>query len=1079
MRVKNCRLPILAFILVFAFFGCTLQGDKEEDELEEVKYDSFKIFVDDVGPVPEQDMTGKLTGRRGMMKDGNLDGRPDSFYQLPKPNAGIIGLIFGDDGYAAGGKAFGMTAFKAGQTHYETPLASLTRWVREDTVISIDESQYLGMPDTVLYLNRITGEEMTAPLTGKKEEVVFSAWPMGLVTLGLDMTTKSYFVKEDYKDDGFTPQAGEELYGRCIDEPESPGDEDKPDYMEVCQKLEDAGMLAESGMVTCGDDEQCEGDNSCLSGYCYDSEFKVFQAEPWGVKRCMQEMYYHNDGAGGTRFNACLMNNCLHTSSVSRCFDKCKVEQLSDENGCSGEYNPEIGDVVYVIKSPAGTYQIQAGGAVISSNSLSVFFDYMDADCNFHTADSEWANVGQVVVEMTEGADGGTTFTLPPGSLELGCNSFEDKAMLGFTFAELSEGTYKFKITLKQYQISTEVLVTAGFAGMSIEERGAYISQLEKNQKDNDVVTIFCDKSSPSYEGSFVVSNFVGGDNRVAEIKDLTFVMHETYVQDIDEYGLGRGFIDVLAVDPVYKTELMDLDVGMIQGYIWSVIDADSFPDWDMDELNGAIFGTTADNRHTKYIDTDDIQASAFYLDQPMTPGLFTFHGNTGWNIYPKAPYGNNSDQPFVLGNFDTDEIYMPNKPFLKVDPRYAGCNFEADYWGDFLYLKLADERGFIDGSLQRVYSCERMDNIISEYFGSRDKQEFIADAEAYNAWPYWNCRISCLKDTDGGLNGCYTLEDCLDLCTDEDPITVENSRPVTQCDMPGYERLSLTVDVVIPPAFLGSPKYAHLFNEPTDPLACFDADAMSCSDDGSRLMRCVSGLWVEELNCADSDEVCRPTASSFACERTQCSQNEECEMACSGDRLLECNDGEWAVSETCEEGYTCHDKQCRKIWEPLRVGLIANSTLMISGDGGLSTEIAGIPGGYLNFSSNVSRYFVPLPYMPYVTTAAITTMATTDWVTFQMYMAIFDRDGNVFAMSKDPTNTDPGFTASHLVMWNSNWVGPDMEGWTLAEIEVSPTALSLTGTVNPATTIMSMSFGDLETGGQDNLTPSNVPQWQ
>jgi hypothetical protein len=1076
MRIKNCRLPILAFVLVFAFFGCTLQGDKEEDGFEEVKYDTFKIFVDDVGPVPEQDMTGNLSGRWGMMKDGNVDGRPDSFYQLPKPNAGIVGLIFGDDGYAAGGKAFGMTAFKAGQTHYETPLASLTQWVRDGAVLSIDESKYMGRPDTLLYLDRITGEEMTAPLTGKKEEVVFSALPMGKVTLGLDMTTKSYFTKEDYKDDDFTPQAGEELYGRCIDEPESAGEEDKPDYREVCQMLDEAGMLADYGKVPCAADDQCDSGYSCTQGYCHGGG--VFQAEPWGVKRCMQEMFYHNDGAGGTRFNACLMNNCLDSSNVSGCFDKCKVEQLSDENGCSGEYSPEIGDVAYVIKSPAGTYQIQEGGAVISSNSLSVFFDYMDADCNFHTADADWAHIGQVVVEMTEGADGGTTFTLPPGSLELGCNSFEDKKMLGFTFAELSEGTYKFKITLKQYQISTKLLVSAGFAAMNMEAQGAYISQLEKNQKDNDVVTIVCDKSSPSYEGSFVVSNFIGGDNLVANIKNLTFVMHETYVQEIDEYGLGRGFIDVLAADPVYMTELMDLNVAMIQGYIWSVIDADSFPDWDMDTLNSSIFGTTADNRHTKYIDTDDIQASAFYLDQPMTPGLFTFHGNTGWNIYPKAPSGNNSDQPFVLGDFDTDEVYMPMKPFLKVDPRYAGCDFDGDYWGDYLYRQLAEERGFVDGALGRVYSCERIDNLISDYFGSRDKQDFIADAEAYSAYPYWNCRISCLKDTDGGVNGCYTLEDCLDLCPEGDPKAAQKE-PFTQCQMPGYERLDLTVEVSVPPAFRGSPKYAHLFNEPDDPLSCFETDALSCSDDGSRLMRCVSGLWVEEANCADTDEVCRPTASSFACDRTQCSRTEECELACSGTRLLECSDGEWAVSDTCEEGYTCHEKQCRKIWEPLRVGLIPISTLMTSGTGGLSTEIVGIPGGFVNYSTNVSRYFIPLPYMPYVTSAAASTIATTDWVTFQMYMAIFDRDGNVYAMSKDPTNTDPDFTLSHLVMWNTNWVGPDMEGWTLAEVEISPGALSLTATVNPATTILSMSFGDLETSGEDNLNPSNVPQWQ
>ncbi len=1080
MRFQNSLLPILAVFLLLAASSCTLQADKEEDAFEEVKYDSLKMIVDDVGPVAEQDMTGNWTGRMGFMNDSNLDGRPDSFYQLPSPTAGIIGLAFGDDGYAAAGKAFGMARFKAGQTQYETPLKSLTEWVRDGVILEIQESRYVDQPDTLVYLDRMSGEEMTAPLTGKKEEITYDAPVLGLVTLGQDLVTKSYPASEQYKIDDYVPKAGEELYGRCIDEPEDNGDEDEPDYQEVCMKLDDAGLLSVYGNVPCADDADCDSGYSCQWGYCYNRQERVFQQEPWGVTRCMQEMYYHNDGAGGTRFNACLMNKCLKVSDskVPGCFEKCKVEQLSDENGCSGEHNPEINDVVYVVKSPMGVYQIEEGGAVVGTNSLSVFVDYMDADCNFHSAGNEWTNVGQVVVQMTEGAQGGTTFTLPPGALELGCNSFEDKKLLGFTFAGLQDGNYKFKVTLKSYKIKTSLLVDAKFVEMKMQEQSEFIAGLEENQKENDVVSIYCDKAGAPYEGTFVVSDYVGGDDMAAYFENLTFLMYETYVQDIDEYTLGKGFIDVLAADPIYQYNLMEFDVSMIQGYIWSVIDEESFPDWDMDALNSAIFTTTQDNRHTKYNENDDIQASAFYLDQPMTPGLFTFHGNAGWNIYPKAPYGSNNDQPFVLGNFETDAIYMPMRPFTKVNPAYSGCNFTADYWADFLYHDLAEERGLIDGKLQRVYSCERLDNLINDYFGGRDEATFIEDAEAYNAWPYWNCRINCLKNTDGGTNGCYTLEDCLDRCTTEDP-KVLGKRVLDQCEMPGYDYMNLQVDVTIPAEFQISPKYSHLFNEPADPTLCFDEDALTCNDDGTKLMRCVSGRWVEEEDCAAMETICLPTASSYACDDNRCDPDDECELACSGKRVLECVDREWIVSETCGDGYTCDAKQCKPVWEPLRVGLIPLSTLSPAGDTGLSTQIPGVPGGYVDFVPGVAHYLVPLPYMPYVTPEAASTISTTDWVTFQLYMALFDRDGNVYAVSKNPANTDPSFTQSHMVMWNSNWVGADMEGWTLAEVEIAPGSLSLTGTVNPFETLLQMTFGDIEASGEENLEPASVPQWK
>ncbi|MCZ7584785.1 MAG: hypothetical protein M5R36_16445 [Deltaproteobacteria bacterium] len=101
---------------------------------------------------------------------------------MDRPTAGIVGLSFGDDGFASGAKAFAMAKFRPGQTEYEIPVESLTKWVRRGAAMGYRPGRYKDVPNTLVYTDRVTGTEAEAPLTGQRESVDYELASLGMAS---------------------------------------------------------------------------------------------------------------------------------------------------------------------------------------------------------------------------------------------------------------------------------------------------------------------------------------------------------------------------------------------------------------------------------------------------------------------------------------------------------------------------------------------------------------------------------------------------------------------------------------------------------------------------------------------------------------------------------------------------------------------------------------------------------------------------------------------------------------------------------------------------------------------------------
>ncbi len=481
-------------------------------------------------------------------------------------------------------------------------------------------------------------------------------------------------------------------------------------------------------------DADCDDYNSL----CKFEEDEGFFAKGWSRTDCKQRLFNISKDPRGKKYVTCV-KKCKKdgASNFQSCQQDCVDESMQDVYGCDGMYGPEVRDIIYIVRRGNDVFRVEKGFTLMDGDTLGVFVDYADVEGD--TA------AGQMIV-----AFGGnqTTLDMPNGGIKF--NSFEDKVYVGFTVAgPLASGTYNFTITLVDRECGNQGVPAAG--SFASEGQSADNAKLPTS---------------------------------------MTFEMFEVYDRGLDKYTLGKGFVDISSIKMQtggnYLYELMEFDVAIVQAYFWGFSQTDKFTDLTWDNVNKLIFTTTHDTRKTKYDETDDIQAMAFYIDQPMSAGLFTFYGDEGWNIYPKSPYGDNEDQPFMRGDFETTSIKIPYWPIYEVNTQYTGCVVPCEYWIDYIY---DDARSSVRG------------------FGSRS--EAIQHCEAHSADPFWIDTFTCYKKAQSANNGCISLSDCLDDV--DDP---SNNAP-NLCEV--IDDVYLKVRVNVDQAYLANETYADVLAKTGD----------------------------------------------------------------------------------------------------------------------------------------------------------------------------------------------------------------------------------------------------------------------
>ena len=890
--IRNLILLALVTALALMFLGCELEADREEDVLpQEGVGETFKIYADDIGLIPEIDETGNQSGRFGFYWDVDQDADPlqpytqsglaknmdayDRFYQLKKPLVGITALGFGDDGYASGAAPIALAMLNDKEQHYEIPLKPLTEWVNEARTLGYIANHGKDQPDTLVYMDRVGKIEMQAPLNG---ETMMKR--MNFRTLGkLDLNRKSVPYTEDQVETVEYPQVV--ALGDVT--PFAFGDKDTNcgDFGNIC--------------------EQAKG--SFASG--------------WSVTECQQKMFNYYKSSSGAAYVRCLQD----CGNWRNCHSQCREENMGDEYGCGGAYAPDALDGIIVYNNDGQISFGEQGDTITGTTALAVFMDYADADCGISASPQ---NLGWLDVTVRLRENSGTISTLAQETYELNdraqCSSFEDGNFYGVSFDNpLPSGTLIFDFSMRDAT---------------------------------------CDKSGRALRFEMNVVDSLETDNGIdvgVTQRDMRY--YGVFSPQVNRFNFGKGFLAVESIPASFVYELSEFDLGIIQGYLWSYVGNDEIASLPWDEFQGAIFGTTENDRGTKYDESDDIQASAFYIDQPLMPGLFTFYGDAGWNLYPKGPSGAaNEDQPFIRGDFETTEIHMPMKPAIWVDPKYTGCAPVCSYYIDMIYDKVQDE---------------------IDTFGE-DREAALGSCQTDFRDEFWSCRINCWNKADSRLNGCISIDECLDECP-----SAPSGGNESYCDGNNIDELLLNFTVDIDPAYLENCTYLKLFYPPDSP------------------------------------------------ETAHCTYSE---------------------TEVLN-------------WNPVRVGIYAiTAGNTLEPLESWPVVVDAVPGQ--------SQYKLSLPYGPKIPNYFLPISTESGATQGQMYLAIYNDDYVLGSGFYGPdANADDDYV--FLLIYAYNWVSPSMVGWSLGTVSGN----SITGFVNPLTTDIRMTFGDLRAisgmlGIDDFLSP-------
>jgi hypothetical protein len=514
-----------------------------------------------------------------------------------------------------------------------------------------------------------------------------------------------------------------------IDPGEEPGDEYEPE-----------GEGDYTPLAFGDPDPRC----SDWTAHCQKLAACGYYGPEWSDVQCVKQLFAFTKSSPGQRFLRDIAGCNLQGScgEYLGCRQGIWNEQFVDGFGCGNSYGPEANDFVLLVERGGQLYKEQPGYTLQNGEKLAIFVDYKDVEGNFSGG---WLHI--------EGA--GNTISLPVG-YSLGFSAFKDKAMVGFTVqTPLPAGEYNLVLRM--------------------EDGGCLVQGVP-------------------FRVNFKSAGVGVGDNAPIEGR-VPFEMFEIYSLAIDKYNMGEGFVDLAAFNTYtenqFAYELTPFDVGIIQGYVWSMSGVDNFKLMTLDDLNRSIFTTTHDINGTKFDETDDTQSYAFFIDQPMTPGLFTFYGDAGWNLYPIGPYGANDDQPFEWAAFDTTRVKVPFSPIYSVSDQYVGCNDTCDYWIRLVYSQP-------DGLTVPGYTADKMD-------------QAIADCQANSDDEFWRGLLSCYRKAAGSLDACVPL----DVCVGSLPKPLNRGKRI--CDR--AENIPLHVAVTIPPEFLASTTYGPVIQNATGNL--------------------------------------------------------------------------------------------------------------------------------------------------------------------------------------------------------------------------------------------------------------------
>ena len=759
----------------------------------------------------------------------------------------------------------------------------------------------------------------------------------------------------------------------------------------------------------------------------------------------------------------------------------------------------------------------------------------------------------------------------------IGKDSYDDNKMIGFTVdGPLFEGTFTFAVTLYDGSITktftlpdespyadrkldnqfveTDELIPNQFTqscqkGGQATSKFSFASVANPNSKITgwdqiDVIKPLYSDHYSKWNISWDLSRYKDSNSDDKDEKekiknefkvfDLPVLdLYQIYDSEISKFNIGKGFIDVRTMSPAYLYELMDFDVAIIQGLIGVMSGRLTLGEMSWSDFSKSLFITTDTFSGTKWDKSDDLTSLAFYVDQPMTSGLFTFYGDKGWNLYPIAPGSLENDQPFIWGSFDDTTIKIPLRPYNITPIQYAGSNDSCEYWAMLLdgyngqaprddyaaampeglraflmdrfcpngkdptnkadcplgeYALFASKLGDDGAANKKLFTnVQKRKNgkIFTDGFLHMSQQfarEVCSNTFGDSCTQRW---IQCYKKADMGINGCYSIQDCLGSCDKEFDCNSTNN-PITKyqdgykkviSDLPDSEDINLDVLLKVHPDYLSQPK------------------------------GCVN----ECLSIPEIDKTCdwdQPEAHSVTCYLL--TELNTCDKKCAGKTPAECANSVSCAADaknTNQQIYlfdncsqvTCQEDPVRKKWEYR--GAASNATIHVStciedvpddtltdlnnksvviqqkknplGIGVFAitsdNQYAPLPGGWLPIHyPEQNRYEISLPYGPGMPMKMLPVTLVSSGIQGQMNLAIFQKLESGTLTMYNPYGScfiPPDDTIEHdwywLVMYQYNWTGftADMIGWSLGPVDSVENTIY--GTADPHKEILSVTFGD------------------
>lgn len=755
------------------------------------------------------------------------------FYQLDKVTAGITAIAFGDDGFATGAKPVAVAKVRPGTRDYEVPLESIKLWINENDVTGYVPGQYIDEPNWLSYHDPILGDEVRAPLTGNAVSKDYDLAEVGLLdvaeALGVS-GTKSNSNGDTKKDYSTYTDAGIEPFeiGAKNQHCESGLNLEK-----VCKKfkglmnletINTARYQSREGRntykwnwATSANDAQkkCEqslfyslqyggrsGSDliSCLRD-CSGSSEELLACKIDCQRNVMGDQY----SCGGS-FPPDVMSARLvvHRNEPIRWEP---VEALKGKNIDCYDY-PEGERESYC--NAVYSEFVENGVTVSGDDTLSLYVEYADVEANIWGGKLSVSLNGGDPVEYALDKYAlkpkhrknqerifdtyGTCSEMTDEAFKEYCrsayttNSFDDARMIGVMFEfsdQVPDGKIEYAVSLTDGYLWERKLSYVKQLWQGVDEKGyPFRSKVAKTplcedmpegpEKYNVCQQVYCGKTGGTSQTGFFYVESINNDPDSRSTRwgknDKQFKFWEVLAPHLSRFTVGTGFIDAKSMSSDYLYALEDFDLSIMQGMVGTMTTSYDLYEMDWSGFNAMLFTNTTNLRKSKFNFTDDIESAAFYIDQPLTPGLFTFYGDAGWNIFPKAPAGiENRNQAFVRGDFETTRLPIRLTPAYSTEIKYTGCVTGCDYYIDFLY-------DFVH------YDLEQFDT----------REDALENCELNVADPYWGCIIDCINLSDNNINGCITFDSCTSSCEDNFHVvtlfdvikdTTETIKLLTYCD--------------------------------------------------------------------------------------------------------------------------------------------------------------------------------------------------------------------------------------------------------------------------------------------------------